>query len=179
MTNEIRTNFDTEEQAVDIGAPLTIEDNSTSMEEPAVELTAIAEPTPDAVSDPIIQQLYQLINEFRAQQGKGALRLNDQLQQAAQSHSDYMANHNCFEHQCAGEANPKSRISATGYRARSYGENICAGYKSAQRAVEAWKNSPPHRKNLLGDYADMGCGYAYRADTHFKSYWTFDTASPR
>lgn len=177
MTNEIHTDLDMEDQEGDIGTPLMAAEDSTAIE-PMVKLQVIAEPTPDAVSDPIIQQLYQLINEFRAQQGKGALRPNGQLQQAAQYHSDYMANHNCFEHRCAGEASPRARIAATSYSASQWAENIAAGYKSAKNTVEGWKKSPGHRKHLLSDCTEMGCGYAYRTGTRFKSYWTYDVASP-
>lgn len=177
MTNEIYTNLETEEQEGDIGAPLTMEDGSTSMK-PAIELATIAEPTPHAVGDDIVQHLYQLINQVREQYGKGMLHPNGQLQQAAQYHSDYMANHHCFDHQCSGEAHFKSRILATGYRPGPCAENIGLGQRSAQQVVNRWMNSPGHRRNLLGNYVDMGCGYAYRHDTG-KSYWTFDAASPR
>ena len=178
MTDQILTKVEIEEQEGDIDTPLIVDEDLTDMES-AVELAELVEPMAETMSNGLVQQLYHLINQVRRQHGKRDLRPNGQLQRAAQYHSEYMANHNCFSHQCSGEAHFKSRIAATGYRPGRCAENIGAGYKSAQRAVDRWMKSPGHRKNLLGDYKEMGCGYAYRGGTRYKSYWTFNAASPR
>lgn len=46
---------------------------------------------------------------------------------------------------------------------RAAAENIAAniGYKNpAREAVEGWKKSPRHRKNILGDFSLTGIGVA-------------------
>lgn len=178
MTEDVLINQEIKEQESDIGTPLTVDGDSISRVS-AVELAEIAEPMSHTMSNDMVEQLYQIINQVRAQHGQGNLSPNGQLQKAAQYHNNYMVNHHCFSHQCPGEAHFKGRISATGYRPGPCAENIGAGYKSAQQAVDRWMNSPGHRKNLLGDYVEMGCGYTYRTGTRYKSYWTFNAASPR
>lgn len=174
MTDKIYTDQELEEQESSIEVSLTPEDEEVSAEL-ATELTALAEPAPRAANDDLLPQLYQIINQVRAQYGKGQLRPNAQLQRAAQYHSNYMANHNCFSHQCAGEARFIQRIRAAGYRSGAAGETIGAGQRTAQSIVNAWLKSPPHKKILLGNYVHMGGGYAYRAG---RAYWTCDFASP-
>jgi uncharacterized protein YkwD len=46
---------------------------------------------------------------------------------------------------------------------RAAAENVASngGYKNpGQEAVEGWKRSPEHRKNMLGDYSVTGIGAA-------------------
>jgi uncharacterized protein YkwD len=53
---------------------------------------------------------------------------------------------------------------------RATAENVAAniGYKNpAREAVEAWKNSERHRRNMLGDYSLTGIGVARSAQGHY------------
>jgi uncharacterized protein YkwD len=56
-------------------------------------------------------------------------------------------------------------------RYRRVAENVAAnaGYGDpAQQAVEGWKTSPGHRKNMLGDFSLTGIGIAQSSDgTYF------------
>jgi uncharacterized protein YkwD len=51
-------------------------------------------------------------------------------------------------------------MAAAGYRGSGWGENIAAGYDSAQKVVAAWMKSDGHRKNILNcRFTSIGIGY--------------------
>ena len=55
---------------------------------------------------------------------------------------------------------PGDRMRAAGYRGSSWGENIAAGYDSAQKVVAAWMQSDGHRENILNcRFTTIGIGY--------------------
>ena len=141
------------------------------LQEDLVAATALGVP-----AEPPAHQLVRLTNVERANNGLPPLKAASELMQAAQYHSDWMASHNCFAHKCPGEADWDTRIANAGYvNAQALGENIAAGYGSANEAVQAWMNSPGHRANMLGaDFREAGGGYAYCADCTYHRYWTMD-----
>ncbi len=107
-----------------------------------------------------------LINRERAAQHETALRLNPDLQNAAQAHSESMSGDDYFEHTGPG-GTVLERLEAAGYIAGGtldyeIGENIAWG--SMQDAtpaaiVAAWMASPGHRANILNpDFRDTGIG---------------------
>src|SRR5213593_3458249 len=51
-----------------------------------------------------------LLNKKRRSHGKPPLSGNAKLADAASRHSNYMENHHCFDHVCAGEASIDSRL---------------------------------------------------------------------
>jgi uncharacterized protein YkwD len=97
-----------------------------------------------------------LINEERAAYGIPPVRPNDDLRQAALSHSTEMVNQGYFEHTSPAGVTFVDRIESTGYtrgaRAWEVGENLVWGngpLSTPQSLVTSWMNSPPHRENLL------------------------------
>src|SRR6266540_574136 len=100
-------------------------------------------------------ELLAAINELRRTKGLRELRLNSALSQAALGHSVSMAKRGFFRHSGWDGSPFWQRIKPT-YRplpnARwSVGENLvwASPDLSADRAIEIWLNSPPHRANLL------------------------------
>lgn len=54
-----------------------------------------------------------------------------------------------------------------------YGENIAAGYVSAESVVNAWMNSSGHRANILSkDFKSIGIGCVKSDDGRYYVYWT-------
>ena len=52
------------------------------------------------------------------------------------------------------------------------GENLAAGQRSPEAAVNAWMNSQGHRENILRKaYTHMGVGYHYETEGYYKAYW--------
>jgi uncharacterized protein YkwD len=109
--------------------------------------------------------LLNRINQFRADNGGlPSLARQAQLDNAAVAHSRDMATRCFFDHVNPDGADPGDRIAATGYQANAWAENIYKGsgsLSSASAAFDAWKNSPPHRANMLStDVTQIGIGTA-------------------
>ena len=138
---------------------------------------AILQETPyGAPQEPLGHQLVRLTNVERANNGLAPLKAASELMASAQYHSDWMASHNCFDHNCPGEPYWVTRIESAGYvNYQALAENIAAGYGSANDAVQAWMNSPGHRANMLGaDFREAGGAYAYSGTAYYHHYWTLD-----
>ena len=120
-----------------------------------------------------------LVNRDRAAQGVGALAGDGRLHDAAVAHSQDMAASNFFSHTGSGGTNAGARIAAEDYAAMAWGENIAAGYLTAESVVTAWLNSPGHRDNMRnGLFTDAGIGYIDAgANADFATYWTLDLAA--
>lgn len=108
-----------------------------------------------------------LVNRERGAHGESALRWNNHLIQAAQTHTESMAFGNYFEHVGPGGETPLTRMRRDGYIYSSrlgfeVGENIGWGslWLGTPRAVvAAWMGSPDHRANILDRrFRDTGIG---------------------
>lgn len=122
-----------------------------------------------------------LINQFRADNGKQPLVLLSSLGAAAEHKAEDMASRNYFSHtepptKSGGEPTSFSQnITNFGYTASGRGENLAAGYGSAQATFNQWEQSAPHRRNMLGediDFQAMGIGRAFNPDSDYGWYWT-------
>jgi uncharacterized protein YkwD len=123
-------------------------------------------------------EIANLINDARAQNGLPALSVNLQLTAAAQGHSIDMACHGLLSHTGSDASSVHDRIAAAGY-APSYSSEIIYGGGYPQTAFDWWMSDPTHRNEILNpNVIEMGVGYAYVADSSAGSYYTVDFASP-
>jgi uncharacterized protein YkwD len=105
------------------------------------------------------------INDLRRKKGLGGLRLNSALSLTALEHSVSMARHGFFRHSGWNGLSFWQRIKPK-YKPlpNSYwgvGENMiwASPELTADRAIEMWLNSPPHRKILLTPgWREVGLG---------------------
>ncbi len=120
--------------------------------------------------------IMQMTNAFRAENRLGAVVPSARLQTAAKAFADYLARSGAFAHTADGRQ-PAERATAAGYQYCIVAENLAMhqsnrGFETvdlAQRAVEGWKNSPPHRANLLQPHVtETGIGIARSGDTNPK-----------
>jgi uncharacterized protein YkwD len=111
-----------------------------------------------------------LLNKQRKAHGLGKLRINHDLDKASRKHSEYMEKHDCFDHECPGEASVESRLRSVQYLISGltswiYGENIAWGgdkLGTPKAMVKAWMSSAPHRANILdGSFRDLGVGVVW------------------
>lgn len=103
--------------------------------------------------------LVRLHNEARHDAGCGPLRLNDQLDRAAEGKADEMARFNYMDHTNKDGSSFDKRISRAGYDWKSVGENIARGFSSPSSVMSAWMKSPTHRANVLAcKYTEVGFG---------------------
>ncbi len=133
-------------------------------------------PVPAPVSDGSVeglrQQMLALHNTARAQAGLPPLVINPQLQQAAQSHAEWLAQKPVQElwslgtggHIGAGGSGFVQRIATASYPAQSQNVNENYGtFGSAQEAFDWWMNdaagAPTHRPQILSSlYTEVGIG---------------------
>ncbi len=119
-----------------------------------------------------------LINTERANQGLSPLNENAALASAARAHSTDMILNSFFTHTGSDGSTFWDRIIRAGYSPSSGAENIAGGYASPADVVSGWMGSAGHRANILGNYVDIGVGYAYCSTSLYGSYWTADFGSP-
>jgi uncharacterized protein YkwD len=119
------------------------------------------------------EEILSATNEFRRQNGRGELKVNQKLTEAARYFADFMARTDKYSHTADGKE-PWERVAKYGYAYCIVLENIAyennpEGFGAndlAQAFMKGWKKSPPHRKNLLdADVDEIGVGVAYSART--------------
>jgi len=115
-----------------------------------------------------------LINDYRRKNGAGALSLEDHLGAAAEHHSRDMAKKNYFSHKLSNGDTPEKNIERFGYTHWTFmGENIAAGFETADKVFAAWKHSKEHDKNMRSkNFQDIGIGRAYDKNSKYGWYWT-------
>jgi len=97
-------------------------------------------------------------NAARSANGLSALALHDQLNNSAQAKAQHMADNNYWAHVAPDGTQPWYFFGQAGYVYIRAGENLAYGFGTSQGAVDGWMNSPSHRANILGNYADVGFG---------------------
>jgi uncharacterized protein YkwD len=71
------------------------------------------------------------------------------------------------------------RMKASGYAYKAGAENIGAGYHTLAEAFSGWRDSPPHRANmLLKGVTSMGIAAVYDPNTKYKVFWALIVAAP-
>lgn len=110
----------------------------------------VHEPDAARAASPEEQKQVEVTNEYRRMFGRCALAWNPRLQEAAQGHSDYMAETGEFSHfeKDPTRKTPFDRMKLAGYKAGS-SENCYQGGGSAEAAHAGWMQSSGHHRNLL------------------------------
>ena len=118
-----------------------------------------------------------MISGYRANNGLSAVTLDPELMRLAQAQADVMAKRDKLDH---GAGKPfVVRLKASGYDAKFAAENISAGYHTLAEAFSGWRDSPPHRANMLLKGATrMGIAAIYTPASKYKVYWALILAQP-
>ena len=118
-----------------------------------------------------------MISGYRANNGLPAVALDPQLMALAEVQAAAMAKRDKLDHNSGKPF--VNRLRASGYDAKHAAENIGAGYHTLAEAFSGWRDSPPHRSNmLLKDATRMGIATAYTPKSKYKVYWAFIIAEP-
>ncbi len=126
-----------------------------------------ADPAPSSPAAVVVH----LANQQRAAAGRAPLTIDASLTGAAMQHSDDQAARDRMSHVGSDGSNVGQRIVRNGGSFRTWGENVAAGFSTAAAVVDAWMNSPGHRRNILnGSFTRIGVGTAVAADG--TRYWT-------
>jgi uncharacterized YkwD family protein/spore coat assembly protein SafA len=117
------------------------------------------------------QQVIDLVNQQRAQNGLSALKSNWEVCRVARYKSQDMIDKQYFAHQSPTYGSAFNMMENFGIRFSAAGENIAYGQPTPQEVMNDWMNSPGHRSNILSPtYNQMGCGVAKASNGTF--YWT-------
>jgi uncharacterized protein YkwD len=123
-----------------------------------------------ACGNALESQVFMMLNQERANNGRGPVQCDMAASQVARNHSQDMCNRNYFSHNGPDGSSPWSRLQQGGVPFASAGENIAMGYRSPQAVHQGWMTSPGHRKNMLGSsWTRVGIG---QIDCHGTPYWT-------
>lgn len=114
----------------------------------------------------------QLLNTYRAANGRAPVVATRLLNQVAYDHSLDMGTRRYFSHNSPEGTSPFQRMREAGYSG-GRAENIAAGNADAQRTFTQWRNSPGHNTNMLDSSSRaIGIGRAYVAGSPYRYYWT-------
>jgi uncharacterized protein YkwD len=131
---------------------------------------------PVATQDSTITSLIEAHNKERAKEGLPPLKPNEKLQAAAERHARDMAEHRIMSHEGSDKSTPQDRIAEAGYRSQRTGENVAYGQRTPDRLMATWMDSPPHKKNILGQFSEVGAAVATAEDG--TPYWSVDLGLP-
>ncbi|HEX5213723.1 MAG TPA: CAP domain-containing protein [Pseudolabrys sp.] len=118
-----------------------------------------------------------MISGYRTNNGLDAVTLDPELNRLAEAQAAVMAKRDKLDH-AAGKPFVV-RLKASGYDAKLAAENIGAGYHTLAEAFSGWRDSPPHRANMLLKGATrMGIAAIYTPTSKYKVYWALILATP-
>jgi hypothetical protein len=115
------------------------------------------------------KEMFDTINKYRKENGLNELYYHPTLQRAGQWMSNDMYSHKNLNHTDSLGRAVGTRLKDCGLTENSWGENISEGYQNVPKAFEAWKNSPGHNANMLGNFTHMGIAES-------NTFWTLDLA---
>ena len=117
----------------------------------------------------LVKDVLTYTNKFRKSKRLPVLIINDELNAIAQKHSVDMARGKVgFGH--GGFSKRNNLAKKVIHPLNRFGENVAYGATSGKEVVTQWKNSPPHRRNMMGGYKYIGIGIA--RDRRGRIYYT-------
>ena len=146
---------------------------------------------PVAASDAtaVAQRVLALVNEARAKQRRcgrkkmsaaQALTLSPALTKAAAVQAADQAANNFMGHRGSDGSEVGVRVTRTGYRWSSVGENVAAGQPDADTVVKAWLDSPGHCENIMGpQFREMGVAFVLAPKGDLRILWAQVFGTPQ
>jgi uncharacterized protein YkwD len=122
------------------------------------------------------QAAASMISLYRQNNGLGEVMVDPELMKLAEQQAQVMASRNKLDHDA--KAPLAKRLNASGYPATLAVENVSAGYHTLAEAFSGWRDSPPHRANMLQNgVTKLGIAASYAPNTKYKVFWTLILAS--
>ena len=104
------------------------------------------------------QEVFDLINKQRTNNGLQALQIDNEVQRVARIKAQDMVDNNYFSHTSPTYGSPFDMLKSFKVSYKTAGENL-AGNSSNSSAVTAWMNSSGHKANILNssfNYTGIG-----------------------
>ena len=141
-----------------------------------------AEPTfyldlskPDTTLDPAAAA--SMISGYRGNNGLGAVTVDPELMRMAGEQAHAMAVHDKMDHDIGRPF--QERIRNSPFRNSVAVENISAGYHTLAEAFSGWRDSPPHRANMLNrSVTRIGIAAVLAPNSKYKVFWALILAGP-
>ena len=123
------------------------------------------------------QAAASMISGYRQNNGLSAVTVDPTLMQLAQAQASAMAARDKVDSEAKGAF--VKRMQSSGFDAKLSVENISAGYHTLAEAFSGWRDSPPHRANMLKDgVTRIGIAAVYTPNSKYKVFWALILAAP-
>lgn len=118
-----------------------------------------------------------MISGYRRNNGLAAVTLDPALMRMAEEQARAMAARNKLDHNIPADF--ATRLRGSGFHAGAAVENISAGYHTLAEAFSGWRDSPPHKRNMLkAGVTHMGIAAVYAPHSKYKVFWSLVLAAP-
>jgi uncharacterized protein YkwD len=118
-----------------------------------------------------------MISGYRQNHGRSVVKVEPALMKLAEAQARAMASRDKLDHNVIRGFN--ERLRGSGYDAKVAAENIGAGYHTLAEAFSGWRDSPPHRDNmLLNGATQIGIAAIYAPKSKYKVFWALILAAP-
>ena len=118
-----------------------------------------------------------MISGYRSNNGLGPVTIDPELMRLASEQAHAMAARNKMDHDVWRPF--QDRIKDSSFDASIAVENIGAGYHTLAEAFSGWRDSPPHRANMLNrSVTKMGIAAVYAPQSKYKVFWSLIMAAP-
>ncbi len=131
--------------------------------------------TPPAQEAALQKRVIAMVNAARADNGLAPLKVSKQLEKAAQGHACDSAARGQMSHISSDGSKLPERLQRVGYTFAAASENVAYGYDDAGGVMNAWMNSPGHRRNILGaKVREIGVGLAMQGGGDPELHWVLN-----
>jgi uncharacterized protein YkwD len=118
-----------------------------------------------------------MITGYRSNNGLGPVVIDPELMRLATDQARAMAASGKLDHSASRPF--QERIQKSGFDAALAVENVGAGYHTLAEAFSGWRDSPPHRANMLNsNVTRMGIAAVYTPASKYKVFWSLILAKP-
>jgi uncharacterized protein YkwD len=118
-----------------------------------------------------------MISGYRSNNGLAAVTVDPELMRMANEQATAMAAHDKMDHDVGRPF--RDRIRNSNFSQTVAVENISAGYHTLAEAFSGWRDSPPHRANMLNrSVTRMGIAAVYTPKSKYKVFWSLILAAP-
>ena len=179
----ITTVSETSAAAADTTAAETEAENENEDEDSATAETVdvVVDDVVPLSAQPDVQsmalEMFELVNEYRAQYGLSALQWDYNSYPAAQIRAGELLQHN--SHTRPNGESYSTVYNDVGYYPSSKGENIVYYYSNARSAFNSLVNSASHRALILSTkFTHISIAYTYDPSSYWGYYWVQEFTTP-
>lgn len=156
---------------------ITLSDTDTSFIDTNYQDASASVKSSLTENTPTINEVYKLVNEYRQSLDREILTFDSSLSVIATIRAQEIAKSGKFSHHRPDDKGYFSTLfQEYGFNSGNAGENLAKTYKTAEEAVQAWRESPTHNACILNEnWTKTGIGIAQMEDGTY--IWVQEFAS--